>query len=72
MFDWLRKLFVGTPQVETKPEIVEATKPVVVDIPVEAKEENIAKKPTRQPKKPATSRAMQNAKNISKRNNLSK
>lgn len=66
MFDWLRKLFVGTPQVETKPEIVEVTKPIVVDIPVEAKEEKIVKKPTRQAKKPATSKAMQNAKNLSR------
>lgn len=67
MFDWLRKLFIGTPSAETKPEIVEATKPVVVDLPVIEENKDPVKKNTRQPRKPSTSKAMQNAKSLSRK-----
>lgn len=73
MFDWLRKLFIGSPPVETKPEIVEATKPVVVDVPSpEPVKKQPVKSKTPTPKtQPTTSKAMQNAKRTTRRKSSS-
>jgi hypothetical protein len=58
MFNWFRKLFLQKSNVETKIDVVEAIKPIVVYISTEEKQEKLTKKPT-------TSKAMEMAKTLS-------